>query len=659
MELAYDMLTKPEQQVWKAVATGELVDLATGTPELDNPALGAQWGDERTVRARILCELLSRPTASTLGPLRALRLQGARISGQLDLEAATLNCLLMLQGCFFEQRIILKEARASALRLPGCHLPGIDAEQLRTSGTVELNKGVTSLGDVNMIGAHIGGQLDLDGAKLTNPGAAALTAFGMVVDQGMFCRDGFTAQGEIDLTAAHIGGQLDLDGAKLTNPAGAALTATGLMVDQDMYCRNGFTAQGEIYLRTAHVKGTLDFSGASLVKTSPDGAALTADGLVVDQDVFCRNGFTAQGNINLTAAHISGQFDLGGAKLTNPSGATLTAGGLVVDQDMLCQDGFTAQGEVNLTSAHISGQLNLGGAKLTNPSGAALTAWGLVVDQDMLCQDGFTAQGEVNLGRALISGQLGFVGARLANPAPQGIALQLQGGRATELWLLPGQVPIGVVDLRGLRLGSLYDSKATWPASLLLSNLVYDNLQAILPDRIEPDPTVGVKERLVWLRRDLEGYAPQFYEQLAAHYRRAGQPEDSRRTLIAKQHRRTETLNWPSRVWNTLLYWLVGYGYRTWQAGLWLLGFLIAGTAIFATANAHHQLTAVKSASELPHFNPLIYALDLLLPIVNLGQQDGWIPHGNFAVVYWTLILVGWVLTTAVVAGLSGALKRD
>jgi hypothetical protein len=46
-------------------------------------------------------------------------------------------------------------------------------------------------------------------------------------------------------------------------------------------------------------------------------------------------------------------------------------------------------------------------------------------------------------------------------------------------------------------------------------------------------------------------------------------------------------------------------------------------------------------------------------PIVNLGQEGGWVPHRWAAVAYWALILVGWVLTTAVVAGLTGVLKRD
>ena len=42
----------------------------------------------------------------------------------------------------------------------------------------------------------------------------------MTVDGDMFCRAGFQAEGEIRLLGAHIGGQLELSSAKLANPGG-------------------------------------------------------------------------------------------------------------------------------------------------------------------------------------------------------------------------------------------------------------------------------------------------------------------------------------------------------------------------------------------------------------------------------------------------------
>jgi hypothetical protein len=107
------------------------------------------------------------------------------------------------------------------------------------------------------------------------------------------------------------------------------------------------------------------------------------------------------------------------------------------------------------------------------------------------------------------------------------------------------------------------------------------------------------------------------------------------------------------------LYLTVGYGYRTWLGGLWLAGFLLAATIVAAVAHTHQVLTAAEPIRKLQHFNPLVYALDLLLPIVNLGAGGrlGAPPLGG--VVFLGVHPGGVVLTTTVVAGLAGVLKRD
>ena len=60
-------------------------------------------------------------------------------------------------------------------------------------------------------------------------------------------------------------------------------------------------------------------------------------------------------------------------------------------------------------------------------------------------------------------------------------------------------------------------------------------------------------------------------------YRRAGRDQDARAVAIARQRVRRRTLGLPARLWSLLLDGLVGYGYRTWLAGLWPVGFWLAG----------------------------------------------------------------------------------
>jgi hypothetical protein len=139
--LAYEGLTEPERAVWDAIEAGTLVELPLGAPAADDPAKGANWGQDRQVRAQLLEELLTgRTSPNDAGP-RALKLAGARITGTLDLEATILVCPLILQGCYFEEAINLNEAQAPAVRLPGCHLPGLNAKQFETRGSLDSTAG--------------------------------------------------------------------------------------------------------------------------------------------------------------------------------------------------------------------------------------------------------------------------------------------------------------------------------------------------------------------------------------------------------------------------------------------------------------------------------------------------------------------------------------
>jgi type IV secretory pathway TrbD component len=498
MALAETTRAGVEDELREAMLTGRLVDWRTSDATADEPARGASWDAQRTVHATLLAELLT----ETKGPgsPRALRLAGARIVGQLDLEATELVCPLLLRGCWLAEPLLLAEARAPALRLPGCHLPALSAEQLATRGNLVLNDGFTAGGGIRLLGAHIGGYLRLDGASLTNSDGRALQAERLSVDQSMFCRWGFAATGEVNLLGAHIGGSLEFDGATLTNPNGRALNADTLTVDQSMFCREGFAATGEVNLLNAHIGGSLEFDGATL----------------------------------------------------------------------------------------------------TNPNGRAL---------------------------------------------------HLQGLRASILFLRRLSQPPQVVDFTQARVGALVDQPSSWPHQAILDGFVYEALYEL--------GQVSARQRLGWLARDPGGYSPQPYEQLAAVYRRAGRDQDARAVAIAKQRARRRTLGLAERLWSLLLDALVGYGYRTWLAGAWLLGFWLVGWVVFDRAHAHQDLILAKPGEAHPGFQGAVYALDTLLPVVDLRQQAVWIPRGGAQ--WWASvsILAGWVLTTAVVAALTGLLKRD
>jgi hypothetical protein len=82
------------------------------------------------------------------------------------------------------------------------------------------------------------------------------------------------------------------------------------------------------------------------------------------------------------------------------------------------------------------------------------------------------------------------------------------------------------------------------------------------------------------------------------------------------------------------------------------------GWLIFDLAHPAH-LVAAKPPGQRPEFHAGLYAFDLLLPFADLGYQGSWIAGGWARGFYLGWNLAGWILITAVVAALSGLIKRD
>ena len=125
-----------------------------------------------------------------------------------------------------------------------------------------------------------------------------------------------------------------------------------------------------------------------------------------------------------------------------------------------------------------------------------------------------------------------------------------------------------------------------------------------------------------------------------------------------------------SRLWDGALGILVGYGYRLGRTLWWLLLLLAIGVAIASIGSqAALIVDADGRTTELcptggPCFNPLGYAIDTAVPIVNVGQADNWTLQATGAL-GWALevgrivvIFGGWLVTTAAVAGLSRSWQR-
>ena len=420
-------LSPLEEEMVAGAAAGELVDRGAGPFTL---AEMQAWGEERTVRAAVLRHLLvagSRPVHA-----KGVRLRGVRISGHLDLEAATLRCPLSLECCYLDadDPARLDHATASRVTLTGCELAGLTGEML-TARELDLS-GSTLTGPLVLLNADIAGGLSCRGARLTGADSDgyALLAAGIKARSGVFLTEGFTAAGAVLLFRADITGVLVCSGARLTgtDSDGSALAADEMKVG-DVHLTGGFTAAGAVCLSRADITGQLICGGARLNGIDSDGNALFADGMKVGGGVRL-NEFTAAGAVRLLGSEITGQLNCDGAKLagTDSDGNALFADGMKVGGGVRLNE-FTAAGAVRLRGAEITGQLICGGAQLngTDSDGNALAADGIKVSEVVSLGEGFTAAGAVCLSGADITGQLRCDGAHLTGRDSDGYALAAAG----------------------------------------------------------------------------------------------------------------------------------------------------------------------------------------------------------------------------------------
>jgi hypothetical protein len=416
------------------------------------------------------------------------------------------------------------------------------------------------------------------------------------------------------------------------------LVASGTRVDGHLWLEGSRISSG-LWLDGAHIAGILNLSGVHL--TNPGGDALLGDRLTVDANVYCDQGFTADGEVRLPGARIGGQLIFRGARLRNAAGAALYASRLDVGGDLFCDGGFSAAGAVRLRGARVGGYLSLVGATLSHPDHTALNADDLAVETDVYCSDGFHAHGLVSFAGARIGGQFSLRNGRISGGS---VALSCQRLQAGEVLLRPAEPIAGLADFSDARIGRLRDDPATWPSGLQLDGFAYDVL----------DPPLRAEERLDWLRRDTDGYQPQPYERLAQTYRALGLDAEGRLVLLAKQRDRRSGQSIPGKAWGFVQDVTVGYGYRPFRAAAWLCALLAFGTVVFSL-----RQPPVLDQGHTPHFNPFFYTLDLLLPIGSLGQEVEFSPVGVYQMIANLLVAAGLVLGLTVAAGVTRVLSRE
>ena len=449
-----------------------------------------------------------------------------------------------------------------------------------------------------------------------------------------------------------------------------------------------------------------------------DGSALPglqADRLEARGGLYLR-GAAVAGEIELRGARLGGHFDCRGARLENQAHMAVSADGLEVRGSVLLR-GATIVGGIGLPAARLGGDLDCVGVSIDRPGELALDGDNIEMRGDFTLRSA-AVNGQIKAQGARIGGDVDCSGATLSQPAGQALMLN----RATiegAFFLRKGAKIRGALVLTAATIGAFDDERDSWPekGGLLLNRCRYG---AFIGGPVDSE------SRLDWLSRLVpehwgEDFWPQPYEQLSTVFREMGHDEDARNVLIAKERlqrraRRARAKGQLLRgaLWakDALLGATIRYGRQPLVAFFWLFGFWAIGVLVFAVAERHGafkpnsavilrstewtqcsleqdqrrflpsvgdyvagrakkgqlQLFCFRDqpeAASYPELKAWVYSLDVLLPVLEIGQKQYWRPDpsqrfGSVALNYYYLqTILGWVLSLLAVAGFSGLAKSS
>ena len=396
--------------------------------------------------------------------------------------------------------------------------------------------------------------------------------------------------------------------------------------------------EGDLHLPRCRVDHGIRLTDAQIgtdllinqIHVRPDrrGRAITADGLSVAQDLQAEL-IETYGEFSLRGAKVGVSLSLRGSRLR-----------AAAERRALNAPQLSVERTLYMTGAWVS--VATGNQGATPPFGTT-TSYGTPERGSRL--QPFECHGGVRLDDGRFGDAVDLQRARFVlSPREE---LSLRRISAPELRFNAERPEEGRVVLNGAKVVTLIDLAASWPGpgGLAMGGFVYENLV--------PYEEFPLSRRLEWVASATPEYSPEPYERLATVLRNSGEDADAREVLLAKNRRRRETLPLAGKLWGYLQDWTVAYGYRPGRAALWMAVLWAAGAIAFARIAP----PPIKPA-EHPDWNPALYALDLLVPVINLGQDGHWRLQGGWQWAAAVLVLLGWILATTVAAGATRLLRR-
>jgi hypothetical protein len=127
-------------------------------------------------------------------------------------------------------------------------------------------------------------------------------------------------------------------------------------------------------------------------------------------------------------------------------------------------------------------------------------------------------------------------------------------------------------------------------------------------------------------------------------------------------------------LWHKLFGITLGYGYQPWRAALLLGIVFFACATVFGQAAEDRAMIprdskatamAATCTQDYPCFNRWMYAFDVTVPLISVGQDAAWRPDVSrqngrrYQYMFWAGRFFGWIFATLAVASLAGLVRKE
>jgi hypothetical protein len=349
---------------WARIRNGEIADFYKRCGDLDSHA-EAGWDNKcRRIPARVLVEMLTNPKWQ--GPVRRyrIRLRGVLIDGTVDLSDADITPEVWVDRSKIEGDLNIAGTRwQRPLSLRGTVIVGnLLAPSMRAESDIELNNHAAIEGDVILVGAAVGGTLDM-----RNSSFAKLLGADQLGVAGSMMMSNATFDGDVRLVGAKIGGQLVMDDSSFSRKVAASSLKVGreLFMGDAKFSSNvdlaGAHIDGIFLMDNSSFSGALDLRYLSVAKSlfmgggAKFGNEVTLRAAKVTDDLFL-SGSSFAGSLDLLGTKVGGILSLDGSSFAD----VVNGGSLVVGGNFFMSHSARFGGEVILEGGKVGGNLEMG-----------------------------------------------------------------------------------------------------------------------------------------------------------------------------------------------------------------------------------------------------------------------------------------------------------